>query len=60
MHITFLNFFSLPQSLSNYELTIALYLLFSKFGKVVIVKASRDTANRPFGFVEFVDSVRQI
>lgn len=49
--------FSLPQSLNNYELTIALYLVFSRYGKVVFVKASRDSAHRPFGFIEFLKMV---
>ena len=46
-------YLSLPQSLNNYELTIALYLVFARYGKVTVVKASRDSAQRPFGFVEF-------
>ena len=50
---TLVHLFSLPQALNNYELTIALYLVFSRYGKVAVVKASRDSEQRPFGFVEF-------
>lgn len=48
---------SLPHTLNNYELTIAMYLVFSKYGKISIVKASRDAAHRPYGFVEYASTV---
>lgn len=42
--------------LNNPELACALYSLFRPFGALRSIKASRDPAGRPFGFIEFYEA----
>lgn len=44
---------NLPHRLSNQTLTLTLHSCFRQFGRLRLIRASRDPRNRPFGFVDF-------
>ena len=45
--------FSLPSALNDTELSERLFQILSVYGRIVNIKASRDTRGRPFAFVQF-------
>lgn len=47
--------FSLPHPMSNGDIANKLLAVFQEYGDILSVKASRDSKDRPFGFVEFKD-----